>query len=31
LLVNPEFHINRELPVTIRPNEETRKKLDFAD
>jgi hypothetical protein len=31
LLSNPEFKINRELPIMIRPNEETRKKLDFAD
>ena len=29
LLSNPEFKINRTLPVMILPNETTRKRLDF--
>jgi serine/threonine-protein kinase len=29
VLTNPEFKINRTLPVTIAPNETVRKKLDF--
>jgi hypothetical protein len=30
LLTNPEFNINRTLPVVIAPNETLRKRLDFA-
>jgi hypothetical protein len=29
LLTNPEFKINRSMPVMIMPNETLRKKLDF--
>jgi hypothetical protein len=31
LLTNPEFHIRRTLPVTIRRGETLRKSLDFAE
>jgi serine/threonine protein kinase len=30
VLTNPEFNINRTLPVMVMPNETVRKKLDFA-
>jgi serine/threonine-protein kinase len=30
VLSNPEFKINRKLPVVILPDQTTRKRLDFA-
>jgi hypothetical protein len=30
-LTNPDFHIKRQLSVTIAPNETVRKKLDFSE
>jgi hypothetical protein len=31
VLSNPEFHIQRTLPVELKPGETLRKKLDFAE
>ena len=31
VVTNPEFHIKRQITVTIKPNETVRKKLDFSE
>jgi hypothetical protein len=31
LLSNPEFHINRQMSVDIKPGATVRKRFDFAD
>jgi hypothetical protein len=31
MLANPEFHVQRQLTVTVMPNETVRKKLDFTE